>query len=1765
MTVYSKIGQLLTIVGSLLLFTAASIHAQTVVISELMPDNNVTLLDEDGDSTDWIELYNNSDSPVDLTGWHLTDDTNDLTQWTFPTTSIAARSYLVVFASDKNRSIAGSELHTNFKLSASGETVALVQANGSTVEHLVNFIEADEDMSYGFEFATSSAAPVTLVDSGDPCTAHIPTSAADQSGWQATGFNDGGWLSGTTGVGYHEETPDAYEALIGLNVIAMQDVNPSVYIRVPFTVADTSALSTLTLKMKYDDGFAAYLNGQLVTSIRAPDPLAWNQTGSNHSDNQAIIFQDFDITSDLSSLQNGTNVLAIHGFNTSIDSSDALFLPELEASLKVGDINLSSGGLLQTATPGAINGNVDYEGYVEAPVASPARGFYSTSTSVTLTNTTLGATIYYTTDGSTPTESSTLYTGPISISTTTNLRFAAFINGWRPSYPRTDSYIFAAQVATQAKTTPAAINGQVLSYGMDAGVLAKSYTDSSGAPVTVEDALLDIPSISLTTDHDNLYDPNTGIYVNASERWEVPASAELIYPDGTEGFHVNAALRIRGGASRSNNNLKHSFRIVCRSQYGDSKIKYPLFEDEGVDEFDKIDFRSAQNYSWSKDNDTRNTFLRDVFARDASADMGQGYTRSRYYHLYLNGEYWGLFMTQERAVSDFAASYYGGDPDDYDAVKVDSTMNYTAVATDGNLDAYEDLYDAAMAGFSNNTDYFEVMGLDANGDPDPTGTKLLDVDNLIDYLLVIQYMAASDNAISWFLGRYKKLNNMYASYNRVNPDGFKWFQHDSEHSLDRYKALDWTGPFTDSNFTLLEFFNPMTLHDKLIANAEYRLKFADRAYKHLQNDGVLTLANSEARLDYRAAQIDRAIVANAARWGSTSLDRDTWVSAVATTRAWLARSDDRCNEVIGYLLNDGLIPSTQPPLLSQTGGLVTEGTTISFSESTPIIQPDHTPYPSGVPHAVPGTIGAADFDNGGQSVAYFDTDSGNNDSNNQYRPSEDVDIQDSVIGGYHLGWVQTGEWLKYTVDVATEGDYQIRLKAAANNNNTAASAFHIEVDGVDVTGTIFIDGTGGWENWVDTTSSVGLADREQVITLVIEDGGINVKSIEFVSLGTSNLAITVPTDPSSPTGPGDITYSMYYTTDGTDPRVIGGAIAGTAYSGPITITRPTHLKARTLSSEGEWSALAEGTYWTADIPLAVTELMYHAPEGNSHDLIEVQNISSETVTLKGYKLDDGIDFKFKNSAFSTLAPGEIMVVVDDIDSFNAKYTNSDSVLVAGEFSGDLSNGGEGIDLEFRGEDLITFTYDDARNWPQSADGGGHSLVPIDSAMHNQEDGSLNYGGNWRASTYYGGSPGEVDPVLSQSVLLNEIIAHTDTGNSAPFDSNDVIELYNPTASAIDLTGYFLSDDSENPYQWAIPNGTMIPAYGFLAFDEDDYHSDRVNGFGLNKAGEEVFLSTASGMLDSIRFKGQENGASYGRYPDGSDHWMLTVPTRDAANALPAAGLQISEIMYHPLTPGNDHEYVVIENTGSGSITFTNSTGNFRIDGDIDFDFPSNTTLGSGEKLWLVSFDPLVETTLLSSFTSTYGISANDILGPYSNSLPNDAGRVALERAQDSDDPLNSLDVSWIVVDEVFYADGSPWPSAADGSGFPLVRTGLNTWGAQTTDDTDADGMDDAWEMTHFSSLTQAKLDWDDDGFSNYEEYIAGTDPTDVNSRFTANTTSTADLSWPVMPGRVYSVYWTDELGTPFQLIATGLTTGTYTDTEHSLSDNNFYYISTELE
>src|SRR5439155_5410785 len=162
-----------------------------------------------------------------------------------------------------------------------------------------------------------------------------------------------------------------------------------------------------------------------------------------------------------------------------------------------------------------------------------------------------------------------------------------------------------------------------------------------------------------------------------------------------------------------------------------------------------------------------------------------------------------------------------------------------------------------------------------------------------------------------------------------------------------------------------------------------------------------------------------------------------------------------------------------------------------------------------------------------------------------------------------------------------------------------------------------------------------------------------------------------------------------------------------------------------------------------------------------------------------------------------------------------------------------------------GSVVFSFDYSDGRGWPVGANGAGHSLVPLDSALDGQASGACDYPGNWRASAYVGGSPGRVDPPPpAATVVLNEIAAHTDYFDPArpEYDSNDWLELYNLASANITLNGWYLSDDPANLRKWAIPSVT-ISASGWITSDElSGFHNPSTTCFRLNQTGEQALLS-----------------------------------------------------------------------------------------------------------------------------------------------------------------------------------------------------------------------------------------------------------------------------------------------------------------------------------
>ena len=156
----------------------------------------------------------------------------------------------------------------------------------------------------------------------------------------------------------------------------------------------------------------------------------------------------------------------------------------------------------------------------------------------------------------------------------------------------------------------------------------------------------------------------------------------------------------------------------------------------------------------------------------------------------------------------------------------------------------------------------------------------------------------------------------------------------------------------------------------------------------------------------------------------------------------------------------------------------------------------------GSTYVLPAKIEAEDFDIGGEGVAYYDSDSGNNGS--QYRTEENVDIEacSDAGGGYGVGWIEPGEWLEYTVAVPAAGQYTIDIRVSSLSEG---GTFRIEFAGEDKTGDVDVPVTTGWQTWTTVSAPATLESGIQVMRFVSETAGFNVNFFEIQAPTTAVL------------------------------------------------------------------------------------------------------------------------------------------------------------------------------------------------------------------------------------------------------------------------------------------------------------------------------------------------------------------------------------------------------------------------------------------------------------------------------------------------------------------------------------------------------------------------------------------------------------------------------------------------------------------------------------
>ena len=385
---------------------------------------------------------------------------------------------------------------------------------------------------------------------------------------------------------------------------------------------------------------------------------------------------------------------------------------------------------------------------------------------------------------------------------------------------------------------------------------------------------------------------------------------EFIPGAGEAGFQVDCGIRIHGNASREPAKTpKHSFRLFFRGDYGPARLEASVYPESAVTSFKQLVLRADFNNSWLHwlpAQRTRGTRIRDGWTKETWRAMGHAGSHTRYVHLYLNGLYWGVYDVGERIDATFAANYFGGDPEDYDAMGSKPTW-----AIDGDRAAYDAMVSAVRFRDLTVLDHYVAA------------RAQLDVINHIDYLLLNFYGGNED----W------GFDSNWNAVRRRDPGGsYRYIPWDCEQLL------------TNPNYNRVNQTSvPSGLHTNLVRSAEYRLAFADRVHQHLFNQGELSIPAATERWLRHAAQVEHAVLAESARWGVYRRDvhqyRDPPYPRYTSKAHWQVEIDRvthdyfprRHDIFLEQLRNAGLYPDLDAPELSPVAGPVRAGTLLEFS------------------------------------------------------------------------------------------------------------------------------------------------------------------------------------------------------------------------------------------------------------------------------------------------------------------------------------------------------------------------------------------------------------------------------------------------------------------------------------------------------------------------------------------------------------------------------------------------------------------------------------------------------------------------------------------------------------------------------------------------------------------------------------------------------------------------------------------------------------------
>ena len=569
-------------------------------INEFMASNATTICDSFGSYSDWIELYNSTDTDMDISGFGISDNLSQPMKYRFPDgTTIAAKGYLVVFCSG-NEGMQNGELHAPFGLRSYGEDVVIANRAGRIID------------SYSFKNQETDVSMARMPDG----TGELQPNSQPSPGYPNTGAG--------------------YSAFDAANRLPLGGVYISEF------GGSTGSVATDWVELHNSTGSAVSLAGYGLSnnpknpakwvfpdiSIEPGEYLLLYATGSADKAQKKNLKLNFNISSTGETL---------FFFDPNGKLIDKLSAGRMRSGQSYGRDGSDNRFYYAEPTPGAQNGK-GYEGITQLPAFSVTPGIYDDAVTVAITAGE-GETIRYTTDCTTPNASSEVYSGELSISKNSVIRAAAFRDGYLSGDVATATYLFRSDGVNHALPVVTLVTDPDNLWNSKTGIYA---TGDKFDP--------DAASYADTLQSATYYQAKFATEEQVDTIWEKPAAFSLFDDNGKQVFTQNVGIRIAGSFGRGR--AQKGFNVIARKEYGKGSMEYPFFQNRPYTEYKAVVLRAgAQDQNRSK--------IRDELASGLleGTDINILYQAYRPTVLYLNGEYWGVYFMKEKRNRFFVAQH----------------------------------------------------------------------------------------------------------------------------------------------------------------------------------------------------------------------------------------------------------------------------------------------------------------------------------------------------------------------------------------------------------------------------------------------------------------------------------------------------------------------------------------------------------------------------------------------------------------------------------------------------------------------------------------------------------------------------------------------------------------------------------------------------------------------------------------------------------------------------------------------------------------------------------------------------------------------------------------------------------------------------------------------------------------------------------------------------------------------------------------------------